>query len=86
MPKVDKQDEGIRNYEKRAKVNDPIALCQLGNRCDEEGDFEGAFEYWKKAAELGSAESHHNLSLMYHKGEGVEKDEKKKVYHLEEAV
>jgi TPR repeat protein len=86
VPKGDNPDEGVRNYMKRAKANDPVALCQLGNRCDEEGDFEGAFQYWKKAAELGSAESHHNLSLMYHAGQGVEKDEKKKIYHLEEAA
>ena len=30
--------------------------------------------------------AHFNLSLMYRLGQGVEKDEKKKVYHLEEAA
>jgi TPR repeat protein len=29
---------------------------------------------------------HHALSVMYHLGEGVEKDEEKKFYHLEEAA
>ena len=30
--------------------------------------------------------AHYNLSLMYSEGKGVEKDNKKKVYHLEEAA
>ena len=31
-------------------------------------------------------ESHYELSVMYYKGEGVETDEKKRVFHLEEAA
>jgi len=81
-----KEDEVHQNYMKRAKANDPVALCELGNRCDREGNFEGAVEYWKKAAALGDIESHQNLSLMYHEGQGVERDEKKKIYHAEEAA
>jgi TPR repeat protein len=30
--------------------------------------------------------AHYNLSVIYRKGEGVEKDEKKEIYHLEEAA
>ena len=39
-----KEDEVHQNYMKRAKANDPVALCELGNRCDREGNFEGAVE------------------------------------------
>ena len=35
---------------------------------------------------MGEIDAHHNLSLMYHKGEGVEKDLKKEIYHMEEAA
>ena len=30
--------------------------------------------------------AHYNLSVMYREGEGVDKNEKKEVYHLEEAT
>ena len=84
LPETD--EEIKQNFVERAKVNDPAALFQMGVDCYHEGDFEGAVQYWKKAAVLGEIDAHHNLSLMYHKGEGVEKDEKKELYHREEAA
>ena len=39
-----------------------------------------------KAAELGNAIAHYLLSILYDKGEGVKKDEKKVVFHLEQAA
>jgi TPR repeat protein len=71
---------------KRVEKNDPEAMQHMGYRRDEEGDYKSAFEYWTKAAELGDAKAHYNLSVMYYRGLGVEKDEKKQVYHLEEAA
>jgi TPR repeat protein len=71
---------------KRAKVNDPVALLKAGVNCQEEGDYEGAIEYYTKAAGLGDIGSHQNLSNMYYMGNGVEKDLKKAVYHLEVAA
>ena len=70
---------------KRVKKNDPAAMSQIGSDCFHEGDYETALEYLTKAAELGDAGAHYNLSIMYWKGQGVEKDEKKEIYHLEEA-
>jgi tetratricopeptide (TPR) repeat protein len=84
LPKT--QEEGNQNVMKRAKANDPVAICRLGSKCYIEGDYEGAFEYYTKAAELGSMEAHYGLSLMYQKGEGVEKDLKKEIHHAEEAA
>jgi TPR repeat protein len=71
---------------RRIEVNDPIAMRQLGRSRYFDGDYNGAFEYWKKSAELGDAGAHYELSVMYYGGEGVEKDKKKEVYHLEEAA
>jgi len=71
---------------KRAMANDPSALQDTGMNRFDEGDYEGAFEYWTKAAELGDAHAHFLLSVMYHGGIGVEKDEKKELHHLEEAA
>ena len=75
-----------QNYMERVKVNDPVALYQVGSKYQEKGDFEGAFEYWIKAAELGYMDAHFNLAVMYRQGDGVEKDLKKEIYHAEEAA
>ena len=83
LPKT--QEKIDQNTMKRAKSNDPVALFEVGVKCHREGDDEGSFEYWTKAAGLGNIEAHYNLSVMYYQGQGVEKDTKKEVYHLEEA-
>eukprot|EP00984_Skeletonema_dohrnii_P024693 scaffold13830_cov78-Skeletonema_dohrnii-CCMP3373.AAC.2 len=73
---------------RRVEANDPIAMCEEGKHCYREGDYEGAFKYWTKAAELGDADAHCQLaSFLYGEMDGVEveKDEKKEWYHLEEA-
>ena len=84
MPKT--QEEGVQNLMKRVKVNDPAAIRLMGKKRDDEQCYEKAFEYWKKAAELGDMMAHYNLSIMYHKGEGVEKDMKRAIHHLEVAA
>ena len=71
---------------KRVKANDPLAISEMGTICCNEGDYEGAFEYLTKAAELGDSASHYNLSIMYYNGWGVEKDEEKPVFHFEKAA
>jgi tetratricopeptide (TPR) repeat protein len=87
VPEIEMENEIVqKRLMKRAKANDPIALFNMGVTCFDEGDFVGAFDYFTKAAALGDAMAHFNLSIMYHKGEGVERDEKKKVHHLEEAA
>jgi tetratricopeptide (TPR) repeat protein len=77
MPKS--MEEAEKMNTERVKANDPIALCQMGMKCCNEGDYEGAVEHLAKAAEL-------DLSFLYGEGEGVETDLKKKIYHLEEAA
>mmetsp|Transcript_18001 Transcript_18001/g.30398 ORF Transcript_18001/g.30398 Transcript_18001/m.30398 type:complete len:147 (+) Transcript_18001:575-1015(+) len=59
----------------------------MGARHYLEGDYGTAFEYLTKAAELDNAEAHYQLSRFYREGVvGVEKDERKRLYHLEEAA
>jgi TPR repeat protein len=84
VPKT--QEEIDQNYMKRVKANDPDAISVMGDKCYHKGDSEGAVQYWSNAAELGEMDAHHNLSCMYRLGEGVERDAKKEVYHLEEAA
>ena len=78
--------EADKNNMKRIAVNDPFALREMGVRCYRDGDFQGAFEYLTKAAELGDVEAHHHLSILYRNGQGVEKDKKKETYHEETAA
>ncbi len=80
------EEEAAQKDVERVKANDPYALFQMGSKHYKEGDYGAAFEYWTTAAELGNVEAHYNLSLMYHEGNGVEKDPKREIHHLEEAA
>ena len=84
VPKSDA--EGNQKAMIRVKANDPAALCQMGVNCTNEGDHEGAFNYFTKAAGLGAVDAHFSLSFSYRNGEGVEIDIKKAVNHLETAA
>lgn len=82
----DTEKDFFKNVKKRVKKNDPAALYQMGERHHREGDYETSLKYLTKAAELGYANAHYDLSIMYREGNGVEKDMKKEVYHTEEAA
>ena len=71
---------------KRVEANDPVALCLFGTERFHEGDYKTAFESWSRAAALGNMDAHHQLSIVYHEGKGVEKDEKRELHHLTEAA
>jgi hypothetical protein len=78
--------ENDKRLKKRMKANDPAAMCHMGYNCYDEGDYDAAFDHFTKAAELGNVDAHCRLGICYHEGEGVEKDEEKEVYHLEQAA
>ena len=72
---------------KRVEANDPVALCREGAKQYNKGEYIRAFEYFTNAAALGDVEAHYTMvAVMYRDGEGVEKDEGKEIYHLEEAA
>ena len=79
-PFPETEEEGYKINFKRAEANDPVAIAELGGRHCREGEYDTAFEYLTKAAGLGDINAHYDLSRLY------EKDEKKGLYHLEEAV
>ena len=83
-PSTDEEDE--RRRMKRIEANDPVAMCHEGTIQYEKGDYRNAFEYYAKAAALGNTHAHYRLSIAYHDCEGVEKDERKRIYHLEKAA
>jgi hypothetical protein len=75
-----------KRHMERVKANDPAALSEMGTRRYHEGDYDIAFEYWTKAAELGDVGAHYQLADSYHEGDVVERDMEKKVYHYEMAA
>ena len=85
-PLSETEEEVDKNLMKRVAANDPVALCVLGKRVGYNGDHDGAIKYFTKSAELGDADANYQLSLLYSEGQHVEKDEKKKIFHLEEAA
>ena len=80
------EEESAKYTMKRIAANDPVAMCQKGAKFYVEGDHSSAFEYFTKAAKLGDVETHNHLSVLYHDGHGVDRNEKKEMYHLEEAA
>ncbi len=85
-PVAKSQEEANKRRMKRRKNNCPVAIAKLGLERYNEGDYDGAFGYFTKAAGLGDADAHVYLSRQYYNGEGVEKDLKKQNFHLEEAA
>jgi TPR repeat protein len=81
-PVVRDDEECRKMLMKRIKANDPAALCQMGGTCYDESDYDGAFDYWTKAAELGNVDAHAKLGIMY----ATLKDEEKSIYHYEKAA
>ena len=71
---------------KRIEANDPVAMCQMGGQTHLEGDYKSAFDYWTRAAALGDAMAHFELSCLFREGKGIEKDEKKARHHAEQAA
>ena len=79
-------EESLLHQKKRVKANDPAALQREGMDHTLAGKYVTAIKYFEKAAGLGDIEAHFNLSDIYYRGRGVEKDMKKFIYHLEEAA
>ena len=80
------EEEDERRRMKRIEANDPRVMSVEGWKQCKKGEYSRAFDYWTKAAELGDAQAHYQLSELYHDGNGVEQDEGKEKYHLEEAA
>ena len=56
---------------KRIEANDSVAICDMGTKYYDEGDYNSAFEYWTRAIALGNMEAHYQLSTLYHEGKGL---------------
>jgi len=78
----------------------PVAMVDYGKELDENGDRDGAMEYFTKAADMGDGDAHYQLALMYDDDDDDDDDDmaheearhdeneinQKETYHLEEAA
>lgn len=70
--------ETIRWYKKAAQFNSPLAYHNLGYLCFRDSELQDtAMDYFKKAAELGYADSAYMLGIMFLYGHGTDKDPQK---------
>jgi len=85
-------EEMIKRFEKRADLNDPRGICNLGSFYTQglyglpQNDVK-ALELYHRAGELGDADSLHNISAAYMNGSnGVEIDKKTSKHYYELAA
>lgn len=70
-------DEAVKWYKKAAQLNSPLAYHNLGYLCFQDSELhDTAIDYFKKATELGYAESAYMLGIMFLYGYGTEKNPK----------
>lgn len=81
-----RDEEAEKNRMKRIEANDPVAIREMGVRHLSNRDYAAAFEFFRRAAKLGDLDAHYHVGSLYKWGEGVEMDEKKALYHVEEAA
>ena len=55
------------------------SLFKKGEECYDKGDYQGAVEWYEKAAAQGNAVAQYNLGVCYAKGEGVQQSYEKAV-------
>ena len=78
------KNEIIQNQLRRSMVN--FAYCREGERFHSDENYESAFYWFKKAADMGESTSQRRLGLCYYYGDGVEKDIAKAVYWWQRAA
>ena len=85
------EKEAIEREKKRVKVDDPMAINNLGIRYRDgtngyPQDYRKALELWHRAGELGHAMAYSNIGYAYHCGQGVKVDVKKARHYYELAA
>ena len=74
----------IQNQLRRSMVN--FAYCREGERLHSDKNYESAFYWFKKAADMGTCSSQRFLGLCYENGNGVEKDIEKAIHWYQKAA
>jgi len=85
------QEEANRRREKRIEAGDAFAMFYVGYFYSKGSrgypqDYTKALELWHRAGELGHAEAHNNIGVLYNNGQGVDADREKASYFYELAA
>ena len=88
-PRTD--EEAIEWNKKRAELDDPIAIYNLGcyyekGRNEYRQDYTRALELYHQAGDLGYAQANSSIGYAYEVGQGVEVDKKKAIHYCELAA
>ena len=90
VPIPRKNEDILRQFEKRMELNDAYAFYKLGCGYKFElwgaQDNERAFQLFERAVELGCTIAHHSIAYAYKNGQGVEEDFLKSIAHSEFAA
>ena len=70
------------NQPVKTKTEEANEYYSAGETAYKEKNYQKAFENFTKAAELGNEEAQFHLAMMYHQGEGVEKNHERFFYWL----
>jgi len=89
--RISYDNEEIKRCKQRMKVNDSEAFYYLGLSYERGGrglprDYNKAFEFWIRAAELGLPKAHFSIANAYYEGIFVSEDHEKMKYHFELAA
>jgi len=85
------ENEMVKRTMKRAEINDPRAIHNLGNYYRNRSygltqDYRKALELWHRSADLGFTEAYVSIGYAYNDGEGVKRDKKKAKHYYELAA
>lgn len=83
--------EYLKRVKKRMQMNDPEAFRVLGSAYNSgsqglKQNRKKAYELWNSAAKLGSICAHYDIACAYKRGNGIEKDTEKAIYHCKLAA
>jgi TPR repeat protein len=80
-----KKGERVMRHKVQHDIAEAEALFYKADKCEEQGLQNEAFEYMRKAAELGHSSAQANLGNYYSWGKGVKKSNEKAAYWYKRA-
>lgn len=74
------------DYQKIAETENPEVWAEKGNDAYDAENFSEAMKWCQKAANAGNADAAHTIGIMYHYGQGVEKNISKAIAYYKKAA
>ncbi len=78
-------DDYLQGYLKELR-RDSASLNASASLAYKDGDYRRACDFWLRSAQQNNAQACYNLSLMYGRGQGVQKNHVQAAYYMEKAL